>query len=256
MPGDSVPEALGGYQSARHWVIQHDDSWLFIGAYVALAVVLSIYSLFWLLVVVGVHFALELGRQAARFDTRREVVAEAVWEVKLDLGLTVLALALTLYLPVVFGVLGLSSARAAAGTRAAASAKRATKGAHAVRGAKSASKLEKVVRAVLMNVDEAVLLLRGFVGGKAAKETTEATGEELTREDNAATRQDETDESQELEIERPDETSWSRSWGKWSWASIMVLVVSTLLILGAPLLPRYTPELVVEKILLEMEPFP
>ena len=48
----------------RDWVLNHDDSWIFIILYVGLAVVLSLWiSLFWLLVVVAGHFVLEWIRQ-------------------------------------------------------------------------------------------------------------------------------------------------------------------------------------------------
>lgn len=255
-----MPTALGGTESIRQWVIHHDDSWLFIGGYVAIAVVLSIYSLFWL-VVVGIHFILELGRQQARFDDRYQMVAEALWEVKLDLALTVFALALTLYLSVVFGVLGLSSTRAAAGSRAAASAKRATKGAHVAKNGKGASELsrffrvsriKKGVRIIGLHVDDAIRVLKGMTGGKAAKEATELDDEEDARQ--------EVDNAEDLapvhEVDRPDQTSWSKSWGKWSWASVITLVLSTVLIMVAPFLGAYTFEGVAEVIMNEMDPFP
>ncbi len=44
----------------RRWLVMHDDQWTFIVPYIGLAVLLSaLISLFWLVVVVAVHFALE-----------------------------------------------------------------------------------------------------------------------------------------------------------------------------------------------------
>lgn len=113
----------------RQWIIEHDDKWLFIVSYIALAVILSVViSLFWLIVVVGVHFVLELMRQRYLAELRAEapgpllLLLRALWELKLDIGLIIFALALALYMEVVLGVVGLGAAArgtAMAGTRVA-----------------------------------------------------------------------------------------------------------------------------------------
>jgi nucleoid-associated protein YgaU len=90
-----------------------------VAVYIGLAVVLSIVlSLFWLVAVAGLHFVLEYMRQARLRTTAADVVTHALWEIKLDIALVLLALAMALYMNVVLGVLGLqSAARAAAATR-------------------------------------------------------------------------------------------------------------------------------------------
>jgi hypothetical protein len=105
--------------SLRDFIAHHDDRWLFVGVYITLAVVLSIVlSLFWLVAVAGLHFALEYLRQAQHRSGQAEIVSHALWEIKLDIALVLLALAMSLYMNVVMGVLGLqSAARAAAATR-------------------------------------------------------------------------------------------------------------------------------------------
>lgn len=126
-----------------HWVRHHDESWLFVAIYLGLAVGLSVFvSLFWLVVVAAFHFALELARQSYEWERPGDVVAHALWEVKLDIGLVLLALTLVLYIEVVLGILGLqSAARAGAAT-------------HLVRGSSRAAALEHWVRAGLLAVDE------------------------------------------------------------------------------------------------------
>jgi hypothetical protein len=110
-----------GRDSLRDFIAHHDDRWLFVVVYITLAVVLSLaLSLFWLVAVAALHFGLEYLRQAQYRTGRRDIVSHALWEIKLDIALVLLALALALYMDVMLGVLGLqSAARAAAATRVA-----------------------------------------------------------------------------------------------------------------------------------------
>ncbi|CAN5896435.1 hypothetical protein BH23GEM9_BH23GEM9_34390 [soil metagenome] len=88
------------------------------------SVLLSILiSLFWLIVVIAVHFGFECIRQAHYRIGRGDVLLHALWEVKLDIGLALLAFAVALYVDVILGALGLqSAARVAAATRVTARA--------------------------------------------------------------------------------------------------------------------------------------
>jgi hypothetical protein len=126
--------------SLRAWLRDHDEQWMFVVAYLAASVILSIFiSLFWLLVVIGVHFAFECIRQAHYRSGRRNVLLHAVWEVKLDIGLAGLAFAVALYVDMILGVLGLQSAvRVAAAARV---------------GARAAA-WERNLRTFLLTVDE------------------------------------------------------------------------------------------------------
>ncbi|TVP46664.1 MAG: hypothetical protein EA350_06610 [Gemmatimonadales bacterium] len=100
----------------------HDESWIFVILYLGMAVGLSVFvSLFWLVVVAFLHFVLEMLRQRHYRKGGRSVFLHALWEVKLDVGLVLLALMLVLYIEVVLGILGVqSAARAAAVSRAGA----------------------------------------------------------------------------------------------------------------------------------------
>lgn len=149
----------------RDWARDHDEKWLFVALYLGLSVGLSIFvSLFWLVVVVAAHFALELYRQSSRWASRRDVALHAMWEVKLDVGLVILAFTLVLYIDVVLGLLGVQAAsRAAAATRATARI-----------GARAAA-WERNIRTFLLTVDEmariahaAVLYRRGKRGRASA----------------------------------------------------------------------------------------
>jgi|GEM_PF-1660443 len=139
----ALPED-GRTPSLRDWVRDHDESWIFVVLYLGLAVGLSVFvSLFWLVVVAGLHFLLELIRQRHYREGPRSVVLHALWEVKLDVGLVLLALTLVLYIEVVLGILGIqSAARAAAVTRAGA------------RVGTRAAAWERNLRTFLLTVDE------------------------------------------------------------------------------------------------------
>lgn len=176
------------------WVRNHDESWIFVGIYLGLAVGLSVFvSLFWLVVCGIFHLALELLRQAYYRDTISSTFLHALWEIKMDVGLILLALTLVLYLEVVLGLLGLqSAARAATASRAAHAASRAgSRAAHAgARAGSSASAIEQWVRGFLLAVDEmarvayATLVVRkkrteneGDAAGGAAESAELATSE-------------------------------------------------------------------------------
>lgn len=160
--------------SLRQWMRDHDEKWLFVVLYLGLAVGLSVFvSLFWLIMVAGVHFLLECVRQAYHRKGGLDVVTHALWEIKLDVGLVLLALTLVLYIEVVLGILGIqSAARAAAVTRAGA------------RIGSRAAAWERNLRTFLVTVDEmvrigyaAVMMRRKSRGsnGDAAVAEAEAT---------------------------------------------------------------------------------
>ena len=107
----SAPEAASP-GPIRRWIIDHDDSWVFLIGYVCLTIVLTIWvSLFWLVFMVGLHFVFEYVKK--QYDGANGVargLAWTVWDVKLDLLLVVIAFVLLVYTEVSFGVAGLASA--------------------------------------------------------------------------------------------------------------------------------------------------
>jgi hypothetical protein len=111
-PETSAPGAPAVAPSAlRAWVINHDDSWIFIVLYVGAGVLLSLWlGLFWLAAVVGVHAAFEWVRQTHITPPPRRLPWRVAWEIKLDLALVILALAMAVYLDFVLGLAGLGGA--------------------------------------------------------------------------------------------------------------------------------------------------
>jgi len=142
-----------GARSLQAWILRHDESWWFIGAYVGLAVVLSLaISLFWLVAVVAVHGFMEVLRQRwTHPQPPGSMWLRVAWELKLDLALILFALALAAYMDVVLGVAGIGGAArlgAQAGARVGA---RATGWSRALRGA-------------LLSLDDVAQVGRAVVG--------------------------------------------------------------------------------------------
>lgn len=169
-----LPTPTGGLGG---WIKHHDEHWLFVLIYLGLAVGLSIFvSLFWLVVVVAFHLVLELVRQAFYRETYPSVILHALWEIKMDVGLVLLALTLVLYIEVVLGILGLqSAARAAAASRAVHAGSRAGS-----RAGATASAAEQWVRGILLAFDEMARVTYATImmkKGNGEEEAAEARAE-------------------------------------------------------------------------------
>jgi hypothetical protein len=233
----------------RHWVRDHDERWSFVVLYLGLAVGLSVFvSLFWLLVVGALHFALECGRQAHFREGRLEVVGHALWEVKLDIGLVLLALTLVLYIDVVLGLLGLqSAARAAAVTRAGA------------RIGTRAAAWERNIRTFLLTVDEMARIAYAAVtvrnGGPGAARRAAAEAEVL-----AASRAAEARAAAEVpatESAPPDPgLGWRGKWGMADRIGLALVVAGLTLMLVAPLLTAHDWGTAATALMEELRPFP
>lgn len=141
--------------AGRGWVVEHDERRSFVLPYLALSVVCSVFvSLFWLLVLVGIHLAIELER-AKRLQVR-PALGWALWEIKLDLGLLLLALSMAVYMDVAFGVLGLgASARA---------------GSAVARVGARANLLRRAVRGVLLVLDDLVRVVGAVVAARGIQQ--------------------------------------------------------------------------------------
>ena len=137
--------------SALHaWVLAHDDSWLFIAPYIGLAVILSLMiSLFWLLVVVAAHAALEWYVHWREHPSVVHTAARVAWEIKLDLALVLFALALAIYMDYIMGAAGLSAAARA--------------GARGVQATGRVIAWQRGLRAVLLTLDDAAQVTRAAI---------------------------------------------------------------------------------------------
>jgi hypothetical protein len=171
MPPSGDPRPLGGAGDAAgaadgvvpapigRWCMEHDERNSFVFTYITLSVVLSVMAgLFWLVMLVGVHFGLELYRN--RDLARRSQLAHASFGIKLDVTLVLLALALSLYMDVLFAALGLRALPRA--------------GAAVGRLSGRLPSLRRIVRAALLLTDEVIRIsayitaARGITGAKSS----------------------------------------------------------------------------------------
>lgn len=135
----------------HNYIIDHDNRWSFIIAYISLAVILAIaINLFWLCMVVAVHGLFEWIKQREETEDRLTVFMGVLWELKLDFGLILFGLALEVYMEMLLGVVGLGHA-ARAGVQAG--------GRFAV--------WQNVLRGTLLSVDDAAQVVR-MVGARAS----------------------------------------------------------------------------------------
>lgn len=216
----------------------HDERWSFVLLYLGLAVGLSVFvSLFWLLVVAGLHFGLECGRQAHYREGRAEIAGHALWEVKLDIGLVLLALTLVLYIDVVLGLLGLqSAARAGAVTRAGA------------RIGSRAAAWERNIRTFLLTVDEmarlayAAVMVRKGERGLATKPPPAETPGPAEEVDSASSAAE-------------PSPGWRGRWGMADRIGLLLVVAGVLLLLAAPLLTPHDWRTAFIAIATELSPF-
>lgn len=201
----------------RQWVLEHDDSWLFVGVYITLAVVLSIWiSLFWLVAVVAGHFALEWIRHRHVDPWPPGVLVRSLWEIKLDIGLVLFALVIGIYMEFILGIAGLSSA-ARAGLQS---------------GARFAG-WQRAIRGVLLSIDDAAQLGRAVVRGEKNVDDSETSESTISRWG-----------------------GWLARWSLGDRLSISLSIVSMSLIVAAPLLTDQTFSDTWSIILDELHPYP
>jgi hypothetical protein len=204
------------------WVQEHDDSLLFVLLYVGFAVVLSIaISLFWLVVVVAVHFAFEWHKQAKLLPSGPlSIAARSLWAVLLDVGLVFFALALALYIDLIFGVVGLGAA-ARVGVQGAARV-----------GTRFAA-WQGVLRGILLSLDDAVQI-----------------GRSIQRRRGTGTPQAQTVVTTNLW------GGWTRPWSRGDRLCVGFTVLCLALILLAPVLSTHDAAGVIEILAFELSPFP
>jgi hypothetical protein len=246
-----APGRLGPFGA---WARRHDDSWLFVVIYIGLAIGLSLFvSLFWLVVVGVFHLVLEVVRQAYYRRSWTSVFLHAWWEIKMDVGLILLAVTLVLYLEVILGLLGLqSAARAAAATRLAHTGARgsgrvAQAGARAApRAGAAGSAIEQWVRGFLLAIDEmarvayaAVVVRKKKVDGLSAA-AAPAGPEDTAPGPASATVLPEDDASEASPPPDPapltdlPDPAWRGPWAMSDHIGLLMVVAGILLLLLAP----------------------
>jgi hypothetical protein len=220
----------------RAWMRDHDDQWPFVVMYLGASVLLSILiSLFWLLVVIGVHFIFEYVRQSHYRVGRTDVLLHALWEVKLDIGLAALAFAVALYIDVILGVVGLQAAgRVAVAARI---------------GARAAA-WERNLRTFLLTVDEITRVSHAAYMLGVRRRQRVGT---LTTQGPAPDSKPESPVSPSLAVAAP---AWHRQWGWGDRIGVVLVSGGVGLILLAPVLTQHDIASTVALIMEQLRPFP
>ena len=140
------------------YILDHDNRWCFILAYITLAVVLAIViNLFYLTLVVAVHGFFEWVKQRRLVEDRIGQITRVLWELKLDVGLVLFGLALEVYMEYALGVVGLGAA-----ARAGAAGGRFVV-------------LQNILRGTLLSVDDAAQVARMVAAKGGGEEGEEGT---------------------------------------------------------------------------------
>ncbi|MBA2665015.1 MAG: hypothetical protein H0U74_22200 [Bradymonadaceae bacterium] len=225
-------------EAIRQWILGHDDSWAFIICYIALAVVLTIWiSLFWLIVVVGVHALFEWVCQHELDDDILGIVSRIGWELKLDAALIIFALCLGVYMDVLLGMVGLGAAARAG-----------------VQGGARFAVWQNVLHGTLMTVDDAAQVAR-MVAGRKSRADGDA-GEDGELDILAGPSIGELAEP----IEPPPSWSkwggWVGRWSKGDWFALGFAVLCTILLVIAPTLTDHDTASVLASIAHDLHPWP
>lgn len=223
------------------WIISHDESLWFNVLYIGLALVLSIIlGLFWLVAVVALHGVIEFLRQLLIGRSVVAGFAETFWELKLDIALIVFALWLGVYLDVIFGVAGLSAA-----TRATAQA-----GGRLARTGSSVVVWQRVLRSVLISLDDVGLAMKAIARNKSQNANTRPPN---SLDNNTIYSSSESDHAGN-DIATP-RTSWRGKYSKGDWLSLFFGGVFLSLILLTPLFTEMNMADVWKSVMNDLTPF-
>jgi hypothetical protein len=216
------------------YIVDHDNRWSFIIAYIALAVILAIViNLFWLILVVAAHGLFEWITQRQFVRDRIGIAMRVLWELKLDIALILFALALEVYIEMVLGMVGLSAAARA--------------------GAQTGGRfvaLQNALRGTLLSIDDAAQVVRMVAKRGGDEEGTDGqvalAGEE----------EEELDFEQSLADSGGRLGPWSGEYVLGDWFSIGFSILCLGLILVGPLLTPHDWSSMMEALGGQLDPWP
>jgi hypothetical protein len=140
-------------------MINHDQSKAFNALYISLALILSVFvSLFWLVIIVGIHFMLELIRQHHHCSTcARKALGRSFWQLKLDLSFIAFSFVVDAYMGILLGVAGLGNISRLGGIERAEISDGARLGGY-----------ERAVRGIVLSSDDIARTTSAAVGSRGS----------------------------------------------------------------------------------------
>lgn len=239
------------------WIQRHDESWLFVAMYIGFAVVLSVWlSLFWLVLMVGIHFLFEMIRHSQSRKSWLSLLSIASWEIRLDVALVLLAFAVALYMDAIMGIVGLQSAGRAAVATSTAS-----------RVGTRAVAWQRMVRAVVLGFDDVANAIRAiFMRKRGAEEGLPAAVDAVAAPAAATAAADPSPDSDTggpaVAASNPTASpigrlpGWGDRWSFWDRLTLGLMGACVIAMVMAPPLTGSTYEEGLETLRQELQPFP
>ena len=232
--------------TVSQWIQRHDESWLFVAIYIGFAVVLSVWlSLFWLVLMVGIHFLFEIIRHSRTHDGWVARLSVASWEIRLDVALVLLAFAVALYMDAIMGIVGLQSAGRAAVATSTAS-----------RVGTRAVAWQRMVRAVVLGFDDVANAIRAVLMRKGETAAPAVAGAVPVAEEGEP---EEVAPAMASSSDLPSSSrlpGWAEPWGFWDRMTMGLMGACIAAMVIAPPLTGSTYPAALETLREELQPFP
>jgi len=235
---------------SKDWVKDHDSNKVFLFLYIGLSLVLSIvFGLFWLLLFVFFHFLIEMFANKRRNRSFIWVFFQSIWEVKLDFGLVLFAICLSLYLDFIFGIAGIGvGARAVAQTGKTAiqsTSRIANSSGNILQTATRFAGWQRIVRSFLLTIDDFGIAIRGAFSRQKSHIKHVTHLENIKKE----------------EVYKPEKigtnsTNWSKKWQTGDILSFVFGCFCLILILVSPIILQKSIDDIIRIIRVELHPFP
>ncbi len=214
----------------KNWLIEHDNKILFVSLYAGLSLVLTLcLGLFWLILIVFIHFVFEIIKYRYNNSDWRYIVLNSIWETKLDFGLVLLALIISIYLDEILGMAGLGAA-ARTGTQCAS------------RGVRFLS-YQRIIRAIVLSLDEMAIAIKAIWCRQKQRKQSRRVRLDGHSKQNLQMLQSEIEQASfsGSDCIMKTQTPWTGKWSFGDYFGIIMLLVCFFLIIGAPLiLENYT----------------
>jgi hypothetical protein len=153
------------------------------------------------------------------------VFSEALWELKLDIALVLFAFVISLYMDIVLGMAGIGGA--------------ARLGAAAARSGARFAAWQRIIRGLLLTVDDAAQVVRVV---------------SVAKKNNGVPQDDEEESVETGPVQRF--SSWAGAWRRGDWVAIALGVVFIALLTLTPFLTEHTYPSALAVLADELHPFP
>jgi hypothetical protein len=231
-------------------IVNHDQSRAFNVLYISLALILSVFvSLFWLVLIVGIHFTLELIRQHHYCsESIRKVFGRSFWQLKLDLSFIAFSFAVDAYMGVLLGVAGLGNISSLRGIEEAEISSGARLGGY-----------ERAIRGVMLSSDDIARTTTAAIGFKNDardnRSDTLSESDDAVKDDVATLGMHDSEQPMVQEL-APKDANLQVRWSRKDYATVAFGITCICLLFLTPWLIGMTYDELLQIIMKELQPFP